>query len=315
MNLIEKLKNIVKKEDEKLNFKVIADEWLETKIITIKESTYYNYVYFINKYIINILGDMTIEELQNYNFNEFITELMKTLSNKTIRDILCIVKSILNYANEEYDANIKIKKIKSPQLIQEKVEILSNREKGRLENACIRENTLKSIGILVCLNTGLRIGEICALKWENINLDKNILYVKKTLQRVYNKEERKTKVIIDVPKTISSIRAVPISNKLYEIIKRLRKEYKDEDFFLTGNKEKYFEPRSYQKYFKDILRKCKIKGYKFHTLRHTFSCNCIEVGMDAKSLSEILGHSKVEITLNRYVHSSYKMQKKYLEKL
>ena len=315
MNLIEKLKNIVKKEDEKLNFKVIADEWLETKIITIKESTYYNYVYFINKYIINILGDMTIEELQNYNFNEFITELMKTLSNKTIRDILCIVKSILNYANEEYDANIKIKKIKSPQLIQEKVEILSNREKGRLENACIRENTLKSIGILVCLNTGLRIGEICALKWENINLDKNILYVKKTLQRVYNKEERKTKVIIDVPKTISSIRAVPISNKLYEIIKPLKNNYKDEDFFLTGNKEKYFEPRSYQKYFKDILRKCKIKGYKFHTLRHTFSCNCIEVGMDAKSLSEILGHSKVEITLNRYVHSSYRMQKKYLEKL
>ena len=315
MNLIEKLKNIVKKEDEKLNFKVIADEWLETKKITIKESTYYNYVYFINKYIINILGNMTIEELQNYNFNEFITELMRTLSNKTIRDILCIVKSILNYANEEYDANIKIKKIKSPPLIQEKVEILSNRERGRLENACIRENTLKSIGILVCLNTGLRIGEICALKWENINLDKNILYVKKTLQRVYNKEERKTKVIIDVPKTISSIRAVPISNKLYEIIKPLKNNYKDEDFFLTGNNEKYFEPRSYQKYFKDILRKCKIKGYKFHTLRHTFSCNCIEVGMDAKSLSEILGHSKVEITLNRYVHSSYKMQKKYLEKL
>ena len=315
MNLIKKLKNIVKKEDEKLIFKEIANEWLKTKKITIKESTYYNYVYFINKYIINILGSMTIEELQNYNFNEFITELMKTLSNKTIRDILCIVKSILNYANEEYDANIKIKKIKSPQLIQEKVEILSNREKGRLENACIRENTLKSIGILVCLNTGLRIGEICALKWENINLDKNILYVKKTLQRVYNKEERKTKVIIDVPKTISSIRAVPISNKLYEIIKPLRKDYKDEDFFLTGNKEKYFEPRSYQKYFKDILRRCKIKGYKFHTLRHTFSCNCIEVGMDAKSLSEILGHSKLEITLNRYVHSSYKMQKKYLEKL
>lgn len=315
MNLIEKLKNIVKKEDEKLNFKVIADEWLETKKITIKESTYYNYVYFINKYIINILGNMTIEELQNYNFNEFITELMRTLSNKTIRDILCIVKSILNYANEEYDANIKIRKIKSPQLIQEKVEILSNRERGRLENACIRENTLKSIGILVCLNTGLRIGEICALKWENINLDKNILYVKKTLQRVYNKEERKTKVIIDVPKTISSIRAVPISNKLYEIIKPLKNNYKDEDFFLTGNKEKYFEPRSYQKYFKDILRKCKIRGYKFHTLRHTFSCNCIEVGMDAKSLSEILGHSKVEITLNRYVHSSYRIQKKYLEKL
>ena len=248
---------------------------------------------------------------------------LSTNKGKTENVVMIPLNEISNFPNhpfkvernEEYDANIKIKKIKSPQLIQEKVEILSNREKGRLENACIRENTLKSIGILVCLNTGLRIGEICVLKWENINLDKNILYVKKTLQRVYNKEERKTKVIIDVPKTISSIRAVPISNKLYEIIKPLKKDYKEEDFLLTGNNEKYSEPRSYQKYFKDILRKCKIKGYKFHTLRHTFSCNCIEVGMDAKSLSELLGHSKVEITLNRYVHSSYKMQKKYLEKL
>lgn len=315
MNLIKKLKNIVKKEDEKLKFKEIVEEWLEIKKISIKKSTYYNYTYFINKYIMPHFENKRIEELQKYKFNEFITVLMETLSNKTVRDILCILKSILNFANEEYDANIKIKNIRSPQLIQENIEILSNREKGRVENACIRENSLKSIGIVLCLNTGLRIGEICALKWENINLDKSMLYVKKTLQRAYDDTEKRTKVIIDVPKTISSVRAIPISNKLYEILKMIKTNYKDEDFFLTGNKEKYIEPRTYQKYFKDILRKCKIKGYKFHSLRHTFSSNCIEVGMDVKSLSDILGHSKVETTLNLYVHSSHKLQKKYLEKL
>ena len=315
MYLIDLLRKIIKKKDDNLNFEKISEEWLETKKISIKESTYFNYVYSINKYIMPKFMNYTIENLQKYNFNDFIIELMETLSNKTIRDIICILKSILNYANEEYNANIKLKKIKSPQLIPEKIEILSNKEKGRLVNFCLREKSLKSIGILICLNTGLRIGEICALKWKNVNLDKNILYVKNTLLRAYDNNEKKTKIIIYNPKTVNSIRAIPISNKLYEILKPIKNEYKDEAYVLTGNNEKYIEPRSYQKYFKDILRKCKIKGYKFHTLRHSFSCNCIEVGMDAKSLSEILGHSKVEITLNRYVHSNNKKKKKYLEKI
>src|SRR5699024_12429566 len=102
---------------------------------------------------------------------------------------------------------------------------------------------------------------------------------------------------------------------LYEIIKTIKSKYKDDNFFLTGSSEKFTEPRNYQKYFKNVLRKCRIKSYKFHTLRHTFASNCIEVGMDVKSLSEMLGHSSVEITLNKYVHSNYKLQKKYLEKL
>lgn len=135
------------------------------------------------------------------------------------------------------------------------------------------------------------------------------------MQRVYDNEQKKTKIIIDVPKTAKSIRQIPISNKLYEILKIIKKKYNDDDFFLTGSSQKFIEPRNYQKYFKNVLRKCRIKSYKFHTLRHTFASNCIEVGMDVKSLSEMLGHSSVEITLNKYVHSNYKMQKKYLEKL
>ena len=315
MEIFNKLRNIVKKEDDKLKFNILVEEWLENKKISIKESTYCNYVYVINKYIIPTFDNMLIEELQNYNFNDFVIELMEELSTKTVRDILCILKAILYYANEEYDCNIKISKIKSPKLVQGNVTILSNREKGRLENYCIRVNTLKSMGILICLNIGIRIGELCALKWKNIDLDKKILYVNHTLQRVYDKKQKKTKIIIDVPKTAKSIRQIPISNKLYEILKTIKSKYKDDNFFLTGSSEKFIEPRNYQKYFKNVLRKCRIKSYKFHTLRHTFASNCIEVGMDVKSLSEMLGHSSVEITLNKYVHSNYKLQKKYLEKL
>ena len=150
---------------------------------------------------------------------------------------------------------------------------------------------------------------------KNIDLEKNELHIRHTLQRIYDKDQKKTKIIIDKPKTRNSVRNIPISNKLHEILKELRKEYKDDDYFLTGDTEKYIEPRSYQYIFKDILRKSKIKKYKFHILRHTFATECIEVGMDVKSLSEILGHASVEITLNKYVHSSYKTKKKYLEKL
>ena len=272
-------------------------------------------MYVINKYIIAKFENILIEDLKNYNFNDFVIELMSELSTKTVRDIICILKAILCYANEEYNCNIKISKITSPKLIPGNIDIFSNKEKGRLEKYCIRVNTLKSMGILICLNTGIRIGELCALKWKEIDLDKKILYVNNTLQRVYDKTQKKTKIIIDAPKTAKSIRQIPISNKLYERLKKIKNEYNANNFFLTGSSEKFIEPRNYQKYFKNTLRKCKIKSYKFHTLRHTFASNCIEVGMDVKSLSEILGHSSVEITLNKYVHSNYKLQKKYLEKL
>ena len=315
MNLMNILKNIVKKEEKQMDFNKLATEWLMQRKIRIKESTYSKYEYVINRYLFPKLKNMNLEELQKYNFNELVAELMESLSTKSIRDIICILKGILYYANDEYSGNLKIKRITSPKLNIENIVIMSKREKSRLENYCLKENTLKSIGIVICLNTGLRIGEICALRWENINLEKRTLSVKNTLQRIYDNKSKSTKVIIDVPKTRKSIREIPISNKLYELLKPLKKKYKDKDFFLTGNSEKYIEPRNYQFYFKSTLKKCKIKPYKFHQLRHFFATECIEVGMDVKTLSVILGHSSVDVTLNRYVHTDLKKQKKYLERL
>ena len=226
------------------------------------------------------------------------------------------MKSILYYAQDEYDLKVKTNKMVGPKLDSEPLVILSKWEKEKLEKKCLKENTLKCLGIIIALNTGLRIGELCALKWKNIDLEKREISVKKTLQRIYNDEKKKTMIIIDSPKSKKSVRNIPISNKLYEILVPLKKKYKDDCFFLTGSSEKYIEPRNYENTFKDLLRKSKIKRkYKFHITRHTFATNCIEVGMDIKSLSEILGHASVEITLNKYVHSSYKTKKKYLEKL
>lgn len=313
MGLMKKVKRY--KLLRKTNFEEISKKWLEMKKNSIKESTYCNYMFIIDKYLMPTLRKTSLRKLIDYNYNNFIQELKTNLSVKTVRDITNVLKSILKYSQEEYTCSINLKSINMPKLNVAKIKVLNKREKGKLERYCLKQNTLKSLGVVVCLYTGLRIGELCALKWEDIDLEEKVIFVRKTLQRVYIEKENNSKIIINSPKTTSSIRRVPINNKLYEILKPLKKEYKNEDFFLTGSNEKYVEPRNYQNLFKLLLSECKVKPYKFHILRHTFATYCIEVGMDAKSLSEILGHSNVNITLSRYVHSSDKIKKKFLEKL
>lgn len=298
---------------EKITFGEVAEEWLEYKKNMVKESTYYNYLFCLKKYLYPKFKNTEISKIRNYN--NFIEELSKDLSPKTVRDIATKMKSILNYYEEEYDKSLRIKKVSLPKLEKNKIKILTSREKEKIETYCLKEKSMKSLGIIICLNTGLRVGELCALQWRDIELDEKMIYVRKTLQRVYEKDTGKSKIVIDKPKSTSSTRTIPINKSLYEILKPLKKNKNENSFVLTGSNKEFLEPRNYQYYFRKILKKCKIKKYKFHILRHTFATNCIEVGMDIKSLSEVLGHSDVNVTLSVYVHSSDKIKKKYLEKL
>ena len=232
-----------------------------------------------------------------------------------MRDIVTKLKEIINFYEEEHNTKLNIKKMSLPKMNKKEIQILSNKEKQKLEKYCIQQNDLKSLGILICLNTGLRVGEVCALRWENVDFETRRIHVEKTIERIYSKEENKTIVIIDTPKSITSVRTIPINSKLYNILKQIRGKSKKTDFVLTGSSEHYVEPRNYQYHFKEILKRNKVKKYKFHTLRHTFATNCIEAGMNIKFLSEILGHADVSITLNIYVHSSDKAKRKYLEKI
>ena len=319
MKQLEELRNVLKEELKKIGrddyFEDIAKEWLESKKKKIKKSTYFNYEYKIYKYLMPTFCNCKVRKLKKYDYAEFVEMLEEEYESKTVRDILNVLKAILKYANNKYNCQIKYENIELPKLENKKLKILTKREKNKIEKHCLKEKSLRSMGILICLNTGIRIGELCALKWKNIDFSERTIYISHTLQRVYSQKNKKSKVIIDKPKTDSSIRTIPMSNKLYEILKVMKKEYDQESFLLTGKKHKYIEPRTFQNSYKEILQLLKIKPYKFHILRHTFATECVEVGMDIKSLSEILGHSDINITLNRYVHSSYKMKKKYLEKL
>lgn len=313
MVIIEKVKNINRK--RKITFKQITEEWLEMKKEKVKISTYSNYVYTLNNGFMGKLENCTLRDLEKYNYKKLIAEYDKISANRTLKCNITKLKSILYFANNKYGSKINLRKISGPSSIKDKIEILSDNERKKLESYCRKQDDLKCAGVFLVLHTGLRIGEICALKWNNVDLDKREIRVRQTAERVYDKEIGKTKVVLIEPKSKTSIRDIPISNKLYAVLKKFKKYSNTEKFFLTG-KDKLMEPRLYSNYYKLILEQSKIKKkYRFHDLRHTFATNCVDAGMDAKSLSEILGHSNIKITLERYVHSSYRIKKKYLERL
>lgn len=195
--------------------------------------------------------------------------------------------------------------------VKGKLYVFSKREQKKIIDYTVNRKKGKDIGIALTLYTGLRIGEICVLKWGDINFKKNYLVVNKTIQRIYMKNdknnERKSKVIITTPKTRNAIRMIPINYEFAKFLKELRK---DDDCYILSSKTKYIEPRTFRKYYYRVLRKLEINNMNFHSLRHTFASNCIRLGCDYKTVSELLGHSSVNITLNIYVHSQMGQKKK-----
>lgn len=298
----------------KIKFKSLIEEWLQYKKTTIKESSYLNYKFIIETNIKKEMGEKNLEELLQYNFNLFVEQLMEKLSSKTVKDIMTVLKAILKYAEIKYDINFKISLISTPAQITNEVEVFSDKDRKEMEEYCIQSKKIRDLGVLISLYTGLRIGEVCALKWSDIDFEKKYIKVNHTLQRVYV-NKRETKVLYDRPKTKKSIRKIPMAKVLYEKLKEISKNYDNEAFVLTGSTKRYYEPLGYRYIYRKILKKCDIEYKRYHQLRHTFATRCIKVGMDVKSLSEVLGHANVSITLNIYVHSSFETKNKFINKL
>lgn len=221
--------------------------------------------------------------------------------------MIVVLKQIMSYANLSI-------KIKMPKPKKKEIKILSKSEQKKLEKEILKRNCSTDYGVLLSLYTGLRIGEVCALKWKDINLAKRIIQVNYTMIRIMDTENsNKTKIILEEPKTENSKREIPINKFLYDILLRLKPK-DNNTYFLTGTKF-YIEPRTYYNKYQKLLRESNIKKYGFHALRHTFATRCIEVGMDPKVLSEILGHSDVKVTLSLYVHPTNYLKATYLERL
>lgn len=303
--------------EEKYTIEQVAETWLLYKKHSLKMSTYYKYKNDIKRYIIPYFGSKTLKDVEQEDLNLWIDEFIQDNQIKSFQSIVVILKSILRFAEKKYDYKFKLDLVTVPKSDTKEIEILSKKDREKLERYCKKDlNNFRNVGIIVCLYTGVRIGEICALTWNDIDLKNEIIRINKTIQRIYVGKNN-TFISIDAPKSKKSNRKIPTSPKILEILKEIKTEhsYTGKEYFLTGKEDKFIEPRNYQYAFHKILKECGIERCKFHNLRHTFATNCIEHGVDIKALSVILGHSSVDITLNKYVHSSLDFIKKQIDKL
>lgn len=334
----QEVKNRLQKESAKINnqniifpytFGQVVQQWMFLMRPKIKESSYVKYQSLVDNHIIPELGNVPLEKFSTEIVETYIqTQLArgrvidgKGLSPKTVKDSLSLIRQILKWAeSQHYKIPCQVQLLKVKVKIRQ-VSVLSAVNRKKLEQYLVEEESLISEGILLSLYTGLRVGEICALKWKQILLEEGILQIRYTLQRIpnldYEKDKAgstKTKIIVTSPKSGCSNRDIPLPVFLIERIRKISHESGDA-FFLTGSSESFIEPRSMNIYFKRILQQCGIPETNYHTLRHTFATRCIELNFDAKTLSEILGHSNVNITLNRYVHISLDQKRKSMEML
>lgn len=320
MNTDTEITKSVKIQSE-ITFYEISTQWLKMKAATIKHSSYIRYLNLLNTYLYPQYRDTLIEDISPASIDSYINMLLtrgkinKTgLSPKTVQCIISLLKSIIDYA---YRMNlispISISYISIKQE-QKPMRILSITDQNALTVYIYEHLSPSNIGILLCLYTGMRIGEICALKWSDILWEEHCILIERTLQRLQNNNNTttKTSIIISAPKSFCSIRKVPLPDELYNLLLEYRQN--DEAFILTGTIS-YIEPRTMQNRYKSILKQCNIQDLNFHSLRHTFATRCIELGFDVKSLSEILGHANVNITLNRYVHPSIEQKQRNMNLL
>ena len=300
----------------KLTVREAAEQWLSSTKLRVKESSYANYTNIVNKHIIPILGGEFMQNLTTSRLNDFIHHKLNHgrlngkggLSAKSVRDIMTVYRSIEAYATKEYE--IRGTHFTMPKIEKKQTDILTSAERKRLESHLMHNQTKTNIAILLCLFTGLRVGELCGLKWEDIDFDNAVLFVKRTVQRV--SKNGKSQIIIGTPKSKSSVRTVPIPDFVLNVLKKYRKL---NDFYIITGTSKSTEPRTMQNRFKSILKLCGIRNVNFHLLRHTYATVCIEKGFDPKTFSELLGHADASITLNRYVHYSMQMKKNYVSRL
>lgn len=316
---------IPKDDREPLLFGSILDIWLEYSKIRLKESSYVKYFNFISNHIKPALGELPLQEINNMVLNAFIADKIKNgklsaeggLSEKTVKDIMTLIKSVLRFAEKEsLFSGIGFDFI-LPRERKNDIRALSKNEQTAFEKYLCADIDESKLGILLCMYTGLRIGEICALKWGDISLNEKTLTVSRTMQRIQVFESKcspKTKITVTAPKSDSSRRVIPLPDCLIDKLKAFYPNCADA-FVLTGERGQFIEPRTYHNRFKSYMADCNIKSVNFHVTRHTFATRCVEVGFDVKSLSEILGHANVNITLNRYVHPSFDLKRNNMNKL
>lgn len=301
---------------KEIQFKEIAKMWEEDKKQYVKKSTIAAYKLLIQNHIDPYFGNMV--DINEEDVQKFVLEKLDAgLSEKTVKDIVIVLKMIIKFGVKNNYLEYKQIDIKYPTNQKNtKLDVMTKIDQKKLLDYLRGNFTFKNMGIYICLNTGMRIGEICALRWEDIDVNDGVIRVRHTLQRIYILEDDKkhTELILDTPKTSNSLRDIPMSSELLKLMKPISKVV-NQDYFVVSNDINPIEPRTYRNYFKNLCKELDLPEIKFHGLRHTFATRLIESKSDYKTVSVILGHSNISTTLNLYVHPNKEQKKKCIDKM
>ena len=294
----------------------IAEAWKEYKRPYVKQSTMAAYVLILENHVLPEFGDN--DSLHEYEVQAFVLKKIEHgLSVKSVKDILIVLKMVMKFGvkNEwmtHYEWDIKYPANNQPK----ELEVLSVANHKKILDYVQHNFTFMSLGIYISLSTGLRIGEICALKWSDINVADGTITVQRTIERIYVVEggKKHTQLVINTPKTVNSCREIPMSKELLAMVKPMKKVVNG-DFYVLTNEDKPTEPRTYRNYYNRLMEKLDIPKLKYHGLRHSFATRCIEAGCDYKTVSVLLGHSNISTTLNLYVHPNMEQKKRCINKM
>jgi integrase len=294
----------------------IAEAWKEYKRPYVKQSTMAAYVLILENHVLPEFGDN--DSLHEHDVQAFVLKkIERGLSVKSVKNILIVLKMVMKFGvkNEwmtHYEWDIKYPANNQPK----ELEVLSVANHKKILDYVQHNFTFMSLGIYISLSTGLRIGEICALKWSDINVADGTITVQRTIERIYVVEggKKHTQLVINTPKTVNSCREIPMSKELLAMVKPMKKVVNG-DFYVLTNEDKPTEPRTYRNYYNRLMEKLDIPKLKYHGLRHSFATRCIEAGCDYKTVSVLLGHSNISTTLNLYVHPNMEQKKRCINKM
>jgi len=300
-------------------FGLVARQWLASARKDIKQSTFNKYTDLLEKHILPSLGKMEMMAVTEQALEKLSAEKLEKgrlnrsggLSPKTVADMLSVIKQVFLYAKLAVPS-VRLKS--APR----KIGTFSRYEQQCLIATLLREMDLYKLGTLLCLHTGLHVGELCALTWRDIDLRENILHVRSTMQRLRDhapSAAAKTKIVVGAPKSHCSLRDIPLPETLASLLRKFAQDQNPDAYFLSGSKSIVVEPRAMQYRFRSYLKQSGISALPFHALRHTFASNWVEKGLEVKCLSQILGHSSIKITLDRYMHTPMELKRDQMEQM
>ena len=323
MNVEKETGNHFKHEQELKTFDDAAVLWMKSKKNRVKESTFAVYYLAVQSHLLPKLGHLKLDEITEEGMNEYLDDLMNRdrlrgeggLSWKTVSDIRSILRMILETASRNGYPHLGAIQLALPPTKPSSMQVLTREEQSQLVSYLMEHLTPMNLGILLSLFSGLRIGEVCGLRWGDIDFHYGTLRVSRTVIRytdVSGDGAKKTKLMVTDPKTVNSLRTIPIPSDILALLEPFRQE--PECYLISGTKQ-LIEPRRLRGRFKTVLQEAGIPDFRFHALRHSFATRCVEEEFDIKSLSEILGHSSVKITMDRYVHPSMDFKKQQMNRL